>query len=44
MVSVDGVRRSQCTTEGSMMVDVVTTEGAPSMVPAGSGKADPPAC
>ena len=34
----------ESTTEGSMIVDVGTTEGDPSMVPAGSEKPDPPTC
>uniref|UniRef100_M1D9F3 Integrase core domain containing protein n=1 Tax=Solanum tuberosum TaxID=4113 RepID=M1D9F3_SOLTU len=41
----DGVVRvTGSTTEGVMMDDVGTTEGDLSMVPAGSGKPDPPAC
>jgi len=31
------------TTDGAMMDDVGTTEGDPTIVPAGSGKPDPPA-
>uniref|UniRef100_M1CXV0 Integrase core domain containing protein n=1 Tax=Solanum tuberosum TaxID=4113 RepID=M1CXV0_SOLTU len=43
--TIDGaVRVTESTTEGAMMVDVSTTEGDPSMVPASSGKPDPPAC
>uniref|UniRef100_M1DAQ1 Integrase core domain containing protein n=1 Tax=Solanum tuberosum TaxID=4113 RepID=M1DAQ1_SOLTU len=43
--TTDGtVKVTESTTEGAMMDDVGTTEGDPSMVPAGSGKPDPPAC
>ena len=34
----------ESTTEGAMIPDVGTPEGAPTIVPAGSGKSDPPAC
>uniref|UniRef100_M1DJ26 Integrase core domain containing protein n=1 Tax=Solanum tuberosum TaxID=4113 RepID=M1DJ26_SOLTU len=37
------VRVIESTTEGAMMDDVGTTEGDPTIVPAGSGKPDPPA-
>uniref|UniRef100_M1DE74 Integrase core domain containing protein n=1 Tax=Solanum tuberosum TaxID=4113 RepID=M1DE74_SOLTU len=40
----DAVRVTESTTEGAMMDDVGTTEGDPSMVPAGSEKPDPPVC
>uniref|UniRef100_M1D8R0 Integrase core domain containing protein n=1 Tax=Solanum tuberosum TaxID=4113 RepID=M1D8R0_SOLTU len=43
--TIDGdVGVTESTTEGSMIVDVGTTEGDPSMVPAGSEKLDPPTC
>uniref|UniRef100_M1DTH6 Integrase core domain containing protein n=1 Tax=Solanum tuberosum TaxID=4113 RepID=M1DTH6_SOLTU len=43
--TTDGaVRVTESTTEGAMMDDVGITEGDPSMVPAGSGKPDPPTC
>uniref|UniRef100_M1DIL4 Integrase core domain containing protein n=1 Tax=Solanum tuberosum TaxID=4113 RepID=M1DIL4_SOLTU len=43
--TIDGaVGMTESITEGAMIVDVGTTEGDPSMVPAGSGKSDPPAC
>uniref|UniRef100_M1DGQ6 Integrase core domain containing protein n=1 Tax=Solanum tuberosum TaxID=4113 RepID=M1DGQ6_SOLTU len=43
--TTDGaVRMTESTTEGAMMDDVGTTEGDPSMVLAGFGKLDPPAC
>uniref|UniRef100_M1DDR7 Integrase core domain containing protein n=1 Tax=Solanum tuberosum TaxID=4113 RepID=M1DDR7_SOLTU len=38
-----GVRDIVSTTDGAMMDDVGTTEGDPTIVPAGSGKPDPPA-
>uniref|UniRef100_M1DW94 Integrase core domain containing protein n=1 Tax=Solanum tuberosum TaxID=4113 RepID=M1DW94_SOLTU len=38
------VRVIESTTEGVMMDDVGTTEGNPTIVPAGSGKPDPPVC
>ena len=34
----------EITTEGARIAEVGTTEGAPSDVPAGSGKSDLPAC
>uniref|UniRef100_M1DI10 Integrase core domain containing protein n=1 Tax=Solanum tuberosum TaxID=4113 RepID=M1DI10_SOLTU len=40
----DAVRVTESTTEGAMMDDVGITEGDPSIVPAGSGKPNPPAC
>uniref|UniRef100_M1DUA7 Integrase core domain containing protein n=1 Tax=Solanum tuberosum TaxID=4113 RepID=M1DUA7_SOLTU len=38
------VRVIESITEGAMVDDVGTTEGGPTIVPAGSGKPDPPAC
>uniref|UniRef100_M1DAT4 Integrase core domain containing protein n=1 Tax=Solanum tuberosum TaxID=4113 RepID=M1DAT4_SOLTU len=38
----DAVRVIESTIEGAMIADVGTTEGAPTIVPAGSGKPDPP--
>uniref|UniRef100_M1DJF2 Integrase core domain containing protein n=1 Tax=Solanum tuberosum TaxID=4113 RepID=M1DJF2_SOLTU len=38
------VRVIESNIEGAMMDDVGTTEGDPTIVPAGSGKPDPPAC
>uniref|UniRef100_M1DEE8 Integrase core domain containing protein n=1 Tax=Solanum tuberosum TaxID=4113 RepID=M1DEE8_SOLTU len=38
------VRVIESTTEGAMMDDVGTTDGDPTIVPAGSGKLDPPTC
>ena len=34
----------ESTTEGARISEVGTTEGAPTDVPAGAGKPDPPAC
>jgi len=34
----------ESTTEGVRLDDVSTTKGYPSVVPAGSGKSDPPDC
>ena len=34
----------ESTTEGAGIAEVGTTEGAPTDVPEGSGKPDPPAC
>ena len=43
--TTDGaVRLIESTTEIAMIADVGTTEGTPAIVPAGSGKPDPPAC
>ena len=43
--TTDGaVRLIESTTEGAMMDDVGTTDGDPTIVPAGSGKLDPPTC
>uniref|UniRef100_M1DY58 Integrase core domain containing protein n=1 Tax=Solanum tuberosum TaxID=4113 RepID=M1DY58_SOLTU len=38
------VRVIDITTEGAVIDDVGTTEGDPTIVPAGSGKPDPPDC
>ena len=41
----DGAKRLlESTTEGAMIADMGTSEGAPTVGPAGSGKPDPPAC
>uniref|UniRef100_M1DMT7 Integrase core domain containing protein n=1 Tax=Solanum tuberosum TaxID=4113 RepID=M1DMT7_SOLTU len=43
--TIDGaVRVIESTTEGDMIADVGTTEGAPTIVPASSGKPDPSSC
>ena len=43
--TTDGaVRVIESTTEGATIADVGITDGAPTIVPAGSGKPDPPAC
>uniref|UniRef100_M1DCE8 Integrase core domain containing protein n=1 Tax=Solanum tuberosum TaxID=4113 RepID=M1DCE8_SOLTU len=45
VVEVQPVLRDvESTTGGAMIADVGTTEVAPIIVPAGSGKSDPPAC
>uniref|UniRef100_M1DMS7 Integrase core domain containing protein n=1 Tax=Solanum tuberosum TaxID=4113 RepID=M1DMS7_SOLTU len=42
--TTDGAKRLiESTTEGATIADVGITEGAPTIVPAGSGKPDPPA-
>uniref|UniRef100_M1DVG6 Integrase core domain containing protein n=1 Tax=Solanum tuberosum TaxID=4113 RepID=M1DVG6_SOLTU len=43
-ITADVVRVIESTTEGAMMDDVGTTEGDPTIVPAGSGKPDPSVC
>ena len=43
--TTDGAERLiESTTEGARIAEVGTTEGAPTNVPEGSGKPDPPAC